>query len=175
MGPGKQWNVNITYIPQDAPLGLAHAVKISQEFLGNDHRACDDLFASAEEAVGNRNWDSARSLFGRFQAAMAHHLAMEEEALFPAFEDRTGMRSGPTQVMRMEHTQMRDLLQGMQDAVAAANQDGFLGLSETLNMLMQQHNLKEENMLYPMADRVLGDERESLIRDMEASASPRPA
>jgi hemerythrin-like domain-containing protein len=140
------------------------------EFLGSDHRACDDLFASAEAAAAQKNWDSARSLFGQFQAAMAHHLAMEEEVLFPAFESRTGMSSGPTQVMRMEHEQMRDLMQEMANAVAAGNQDSYLGLSETLNMLMQQHNLKEENMLYPMSDRVLGADSESLIRDMEAVA-----
>jgi hemerythrin-like domain-containing protein len=138
------------------------------EFLGSDHRACDDLFASAEAAAAQQNWDSARSLFGQFNAAMARHLAMEEEVLFPAFESRTGMRSGPTEVMRMEHAQMRALLQEMADAVAAGNQGRFLGLSETLNMLMQQHNLKEENMLYPMSDQVLAGERDDLVRAMES-------
>jgi hemerythrin-like domain-containing protein len=140
------------------------------EFLGNDHRACDDLFASAESAVAQNNWDSARDLFDRFQAAMAHHLAMEEDVLFPAFENRTGMRSGPTEVMRMEHAQMRTVLQDMAQAVHAADRDGYLGLSETLNMLMQQHNVKEENMLYPMSDQVLAAERDELVRSMEAVA-----
>ncbi len=138
------------------------------EFLGSDHHACDDLFASAEAAVAQKNWDSARSLFGEFQTAMARHLAMEEDVLFPAFESRTGMAAGPTEVMRMEHAQMRDLLEEMAKAVAAGNQNGYLGLSETLNMLMQQHNLKEENMLYPMSDRVLGSESDAVIHAMEA-------
>ena len=33
---GSSRGVKITYIPQDAPLGLAHVVKISEKFIGDD-------------------------------------------------------------------------------------------------------------------------------------------
>src|SRR5690606_3954007 len=36
LGNGNSWGVNIKYIPQASPDGLAHAVKISRDFLGDD-------------------------------------------------------------------------------------------------------------------------------------------
>jgi len=36
IGDGSRWGVNITYIEQSSPLGLAHVIKISEDFIGKE-------------------------------------------------------------------------------------------------------------------------------------------
>jgi iron-sulfur cluster repair protein YtfE (RIC family) len=86
--------------------------------------------------------------------------------LFPAFEQASGNTMGPTRVMRLEHRQMRETLAEMDGALASGDLEDFLGQAETLLILMQQHNIKEEQILYPMCDRFLGGAVESVLQAM---------
>lgn len=139
-----------------------------RSFMTDDHRRCDDFFAAAEQAVGNKDFAAAQLAFGHFRSAIESHFDGEEQTLFPAFEDKTGMRSGPTEVMRMEHEQMRGLLADAQQAIESRNGDDYLGIAETLLIMMQQHNMKEENILYPMCDQHLADVAPDLLARLEA-------
>ena len=92
--------------------------------------------------------------------ATQRHFQMEEEVLFPAFEAATGMTGGPTQVMRGEHDQMRALLEQLAEGVSAQDATRVLGLTESFMVFIQQHNMKEEQILYPMTDQRLADAAE---------------
>ena len=137
-------------------------------FMTDDHRRCDDLFAETEQAIAKKNLPAAKAAFAHFRNAILAHFDCEEKTLFPTFEAKTGMRMGPTQVMRMEHGQIRALLDDAVDALEQANPDDFLGLADTLLIMMQQHNMKEENILYPMCDQHLAAEAPEILAHLES-------
>ena len=129
-----------------------------KEFMSQDHKDCDLLFATAENAVSKNDWETATQAFNEFVQAMERHLGVEEKELFPAFEEETGVVTGPTEMMRMEHDQMRVLFAEMRDALERKHSDDYLGIADTLLILMQQHNIKEEQILYNMMDQRLSDD-----------------
>lgn len=125
------------------------------EFLAADHRRCDALWEQALAAFGSGDWEGCRAALDAFAAALARHMAVEEEKLFPAFETATGITGGPTRVMRYEHQQMTALLEQARDAAAARDPQRLRDAAESFGALMSSHSAKEENVLYPMCDEAL--------------------
>ena len=137
-------------------------------FLTSDHRACDEEFANLENAVALDDWNDSQVKLNKFISDLLHHFDMEEKVMFPTFEEVTGMTQGPTMIMRMEHDQMRQLLNDLQEDLEKKDRKHFFGVSESLMMLMQQHNMKEEQMLYRMADAHLGGLVSQVLDNMKA-------
>lgn len=137
-------------------------------YLEKDHRHCDELQMQVEAMVAARNWGQAEPAFQRFSDSIEGHLHKEERVLFPQLERASGNACGPTHVMRGEHAQMRAIIGDMAAAIAERDSDSYFDHADTLRMLGHQHNMKEEAVLYPMAERLLGGGAAALLETMEA-------
>lgn len=119
-------------------------------FMSKDHKVIDEIFRRFQNGK-NSDYNRIKRLFSDFKINLQRHIVWEEEILFPLFESRTEMASsGPTAVMRMEHKQIKELLEEIHDNINRDKQTDELerDLMETLTF----HSHKEENILYPLID-----------------------
>jgi len=142
---------------------------IISSYMRSEHRECDELFASAEKSVIDGNFEQAEKQFLLFADETLLHFKKEEDSLFVTFEEISGSTEGPTRIMRHEHEQVRGLLGKMAGAVESKDADAYLSMAESMMILLQQHNMKEEQMLYAMCDRMIPqDVKEATLEEMKA-------
>lgn len=153
---------------RDAERGSLRAVN---EALSWDHDRLDALEARAFAARGKGDHDEAKAIYAGFAHGLRRHIRFEEEILFPEFETRAGFSPevGPTAVMRDEHREILRCLDrieaGIGDATASVDSS-----RHTLHAVLGNHNLKEENIVYPLTDQALtADQRDALVARMQAS------
>jgi iron-sulfur cluster repair protein YtfE (RIC family) len=125
------------------------------DVLTEDHRYADELFATAVRYAEQAAWHECEQQLALFHVALETHMKIEEDVLFPAFEQATGSKAGPTAVMRHEHREMLALLDDIAAAADAGDQKRFESLAQSFLTVLNMHSAKEETVLYPMCDTVL--------------------
>lgn len=93
--------------------------------------------------------------FLRLFADACHH-GKEEDLLFPELE-KAGVprQGGPVGVMLDEHEVGRSYIRRMSEALAANNGKAFGDAADAYVELLTSHIRKEDDILFPMADRLL--------------------
>ncbi|HYC42104.1 MAG TPA: hemerythrin domain-containing protein [Noviherbaspirillum sp.] len=141
-------------------------------YLKHDHQRCDDLFYQAETSIAQRNWKGAIDNFRKYQDVLRQHIRMEEKVLLPTFEQTLVGGSEPVAMLRSEHRQINGIVNRMWEAIQRFDPADYVLHAETLTLLMQQHTLKEEEMLYPLLDRALACKRSKIISAMAEYLHP---
>ena len=151
--------------------------------LMNEHRLIETALGSLEtcafEVGGGLALERAIARdyadFLRGYADAWHH-GKEEDILFQRMVERGfSAEAGPVAVMLAEHRQGRALVSAIhavgeaEGDVTVAERAAFLSAAEGFVPLLRQHIQKEDNILYPMAERVLSTaEFESMLADFDA-------
>lgn len=109
--------------------------------------------------------DDLRELRREIQGEVLSHFREEEQALFPVLGRHIDSASGPIATMMEEHAIFRQLELQFEEAVAALEaglDDGWeekaCDAADSIGRLLPAHIEKEESVLFPMAEDLLGDE-----------------
>jgi len=140
------------------------------EFMSEDHDRLDNKIRmySTEKLV---NVERAESIFLFFKSELERHIIWEEDILFPVFERKTGIKdAGPTLIMRMEHIQIKNHLQEIKRKFHAKKIQDPCKEEVALFKVLESHNQKEENILYPEIDNLTSEqEKEQMIKQMSVN------
>lgn len=143
-------------------------------FLAADHRRMETLWTETVAAFARQDYNALHARAAEFIAAMRRHIGMEEQILFPAIDEKTGKHTtGPTHAMRLEHREINRVLDGLGKLLTVQERwtaiQAFEGEMADPSALFRSHDAKEEMVLYPMADKLLGaDAARKLVERMRS-------
>ena len=153
--------------------------KTISAFFQQDHHEIDALYRDALERAREGETGRALSTFDEYDRSLERHIRWEEDLVFPAFEEASGLRGeGPTEVMRAEHREIRGLKLELRAQIAAlrgpADRSASLwGTARSLERVLGEHNAKEETILYLACDQgVPREKKQGILRRVAGEKAP---
>jgi iron-sulfur cluster repair protein YtfE (RIC family) len=126
-------------------------------FFSWDHHRLDVVLDDVTAAVEAGELDQAQRTFVHYERGMRRHMRIEEEVVSLLYAiERTGDAKGPVEMMRREHADILSLIDEMGTALTRQDAAAYKAARDTLTQLLPEHHLKEEQMLYPLLDSLVG-------------------
>ena len=124
------------------------------EALCGEHGVFYAQLAHLDAVVDGYDLAQVQAAVGVLAAALAGHAGIEDELLFARLEPVLGAGPGPLYVMRFEHDQVEGALTAVAEATDVASARAAV---HELARVAPSHFGKEEQVLFPMAQGILGD------------------
>lgn len=135
-------------------------VEDHQVALGHLDRLEKNLDALGQGAPVDKLRAQLEEFAGFLNEALKVHFRQEEEALFPVLGERIGVEGGPIGQMLLEHQQIEEAHRIFQEELEKTTSDAGILIDSGRQIigLLGPHIAKENNVLFPLAQQVLGPE-----------------
>jgi len=149
-------------------------MNVTLDLLGGQHQDVLTRLDEVERALGAGE-NAALAPFASYLAQeVAHHFEIEEQALFPLLAGHIGSEQGPLAVMNAEHASFRELLRQLSDDLDSGRPGQAQQYAREIVDLLRGHIAKEDQVLFPMAARLLSPEELQEVDARAAALGPAP-
>ena len=145
------------------------------------HQRLDELFLSHQKALLALDLELALATLKEFERELRAHMRVEEDLLLPVYARAGRIQGGPVEFYTGEHKRMLEFLARFSEQLQALRltyadlKRGIIGLFDqeaVFKQLMQHHDMRERNLLYPTLDKVTSEtERRELLAQCHKMAT----
>ena len=147
---------------------MTHALESFMEH----HARLNALFQAHQEALVGLEIARAQEALAAYRAALLEHMAFEEKQILPIYEKLPRIRGSGVEFFTGEHEKIRALLDAVRAIVEPLRADdpgvrarvvAAFDRSAVLKSLLEHHDLREGQLLYPrLAETLTPDEARAL-------------
>src|SRR5215470_9617716 len=147
------------------------------EAMRREHAQIQQLWEQTVAALDAEEFNLLHQRAAEFTTALRRYIQIEEATLFPAIEQRLGAaKESPTHAMRLEHRQIEQMLEHMKPLLTVTERwtgiQAVEGQPINPTALLRSHEVKERDILYPLADRLItGADATKLLEQLAPSPS----
>ena len=116
----------------------------TNNWLIHDHHKYDEMLTECELAADMADWKDAIQLFDKFTTELKLHMQLEDEVLYPLFEEKQSDDDDEMSILHEEHENLMRLLRDLVCVIKTKNIDHFMDSLVPLHKAMNEHNEHEE-------------------------------
>ncbi|MEK8089708.1 hemerythrin domain-containing protein [Thermithiobacillus plumbiphilus] len=136
------------------------------------HHLLDRLFDAARASIKGGDWMLAEPEFQHFRREIEKHMAVEESYLFPAMTAGADAQDiALVEILRKGHQDLRSFFEEILEAILSHDAEEALALMDTVSIILEQHDKREEDELYPAVDRLFTGQRGPVLQAVQLLAA----
>jgi len=140
----------------------------SNNWLIHDHHKYDEMLTECEMAAEMADWKDAVRLFKEFTGDLKLHMLLEDEVLYPIFEQKEIDSEDGIAELQDEHENLVRLLRDLVEVIKTKNIDHFMESLLPLHKAMNEHNEHEEAVFRHLGSDALLTRRDEIMGRLSA-------
>ncbi len=138
-------------------------MRSTEHWLVHEHTQFELLLRKCRAAADISDWWALEQSLVKLAEDLRFHMAQEEEILFPAYEAKCKPSHMSTLELYNEHSVIVDNFRRLEKLIKSKSSEAVCDCIVALEMLVTEHNEKEERAFLPFASRLLFEDRDELV------------